>query len=815
MLFLSDIEKIAFNTPIVVANLRQKRGLENYYNKNRLAEKKTWLAPSIMDWRGFLKWSFKKKQYQHNHILLSDLQVWVVWFNLLYKKSKEEQTSLLTDKYIKIYKKISVNNLSLEELALDDFSSCYEKYKKYLSDNKFSDSYANSYFLIDNKIYPDSFYIGGFSKLTPEQKYFFEKTSPQKLVLQKKITHSVKKEKFISIDEQLTSAIGWCLDNLKNNKSGKCALVVPNLANKLKQIIHIFEKIQNNNLLEESHNKVYEVFLTNSLKHTLLIDSILSTVYFCYCVAQNNVPVKLLIKILANPYTDNSEFIGSVKKQVTAKNINFLSKKQINEIFANTSFNEIIKALPDNKKWQQKSYYDWVAFITNVLEVFSWGKNKILNSSDYQILEKWYDVCHNISSLDNICDVCEFDVFNTGINTLLSDTYFQPKSSQQSLYIIDASDITNLYFDSAWVVGLDENFDNYIMKKLANDDMSLLGGRISENYNNYLKNYVYDLETLASDLVFSYSETDEEGFFVNVSSSFDFSSVKTCKKYYSNINLQLEYLTDYKANKIKNTNIKSGISVLNNQLDCSFKGFSSRLGISSTNIEFFGISPMQKGNYFHYIMESVWQKILCSSNVEKFINDESKINSIVNGVIKENSNISFTNKLLLLEKNRLINLVKRVLRFDIENRKTDFLVLHREYKTNTSVGELNFDIKIDRVDKLNDGKIVIIDYKTGSTTPTIKEKITNVQIPIYVFKFNENNLWECLYLKANEEKISFSGISKNKLSQKEWDNYLQKWRKQLLDISEKFQNGLAMALPINKNVCNNCSLMPLCRINEL
>ena len=68
-----------------------------------------------------------------------------------------------------------------------------------------------------------------------------------------------------------------------------------------------------------------------------------------------------------------------------------------------------------------------------------------------------------------------------------------------------------------------------------------------------------------------------------------------------------------------------------------------------------------------------------------------------------------------LEEERLVHVLSEWLEFEAE--RIPFSVAETEAKRPVSLAGITFNLRIDRVDRLNDGSHLVIDYKTGNVSP--------------------------------------------------------------------------------------------------
>ncbi len=86
---------------------------------------------------------------------------------------------------------------------------------------------------------------------------------------------------------------------------------------------------------------------------------------------------------------------------------------------------------------------------------------------------------------------------------------------------------------------------------------------------------------------------------------------------------------------------------------------------------------------------------------------------------------------LELEEQRLTRLVTEWL--DYEATRIDFEVTDTEVESTVQIAGLTFDLRLDRIDRLNDDSLLVIDYKSGDVSPKSWDlpRPDDVQLPLY------------------------------------------------------------------------------------
>jgi ATP-dependent helicase/DNAse subunit B len=174
--------------------------------------------------------------------------------------------------------------------------------------------------------------------------------------------------------------------------------------------------------------------------------------------------------------------------------------------------------------------------------------------------------------------------------------------------------------------------------------------------------------------------------------------------------------------------------------------------------------------------------------------------------------------LVSIEQQRLVELMQAWL--ECEKQRAFFKVLTLEEKSLTEMGGISLEIRIDRVDELQNGSLAVIDYKTGraSTREWLPEKMTSPQLPLYAVIKNAGVL---AFAKVNAtDKKGFEGLGVEadlipKVKKVEdWNALLRSWKDQLIKLADEFKQGYAIVKPQSYlAACQYCDFERLCRVD--
>ncbi len=233
----------------------------------------------------------------------------------------------------------------------------------------------------------------------------------------------------------------------------------------------------------------------------------------------------------------------------------------------------------------------------------------------------------------------------------------------------------------------------------------------------------------------------------------------------------------------------------------------------------------------HKILESFWIEVRTRDALLEARRDgqlhalvERHVKAALDKYRERTLQHSWSQAYLDAEQERIVSLIEEWL--DYEARRADFTVEAGEEKLSATVGELKLQVRVDRIDAVEGGR-VIIDYKTGMLTGVSWDgpRPDEPQLPLYAGFGKIDDLKGVLLGRVREDNIKFIGRVEDaglvmprdsKLMQPPYSAaMLQDWQNVLLDLAQQFLRGEAQVDPKQyPKTCKFCDLHGLCRIAE-
>jgi probable DNA repair protein len=288
--------------------------------------------------------------------------------------------------------------------------------------------------------------------------------------------------------------------------------------------------------------------------------------------------------------------------------------------------------------------------------------------------------------------------------------------------------------------------------------------------------------------------------------------------------------------------ISGGATVLTMQSQCPFKAFATaRLDAKKWDAAEAGLTALERGLLLHEVLHSIWAgpphgirthaELVALTDLAAFV--EGHVRRVLQDKMPARAREQMPQRYLDLEGERLVLLITEWLHF--EQGRQAFTVVETEKKTNASIAGLPLHLRLDRVDRLNDGSLLVIDYKTGDAKAKSWDlpRPDDVQLPLYAgfaLEGEEGEVGGLVFakLRAGENgfegrvraakqtlKASLSGNSnlvRKPLTQQD----MTAWRDEINTLAKAFLAGRADVNPREyPETCKNCGLQALCRIQEI
>ena len=666
-------------------------------------------------------------------------------------------------------------------------------------------------------------------------------------------TPYIESRVFLNEEHECMQIVEWCKTQIENNK--KILIVTPQLDQIIDRLTSMLDKIFHPETFTPSlsqEKRIYQFSLNTPLFH-------LSMVYLNFklieLAARGTSKINELKNILSHSgWSESKELCRRYRL------INYLERKRRGNISIKDliEMSELIEDLNDeipylkthlnqiyasHHEWRiKRSPSGWIKAFDMYLKNI---QSSLLNPKDAfeeSIYEVWNKTSETIASLDNLMGEISIQEMLDVLQYYLKKTTHQHQHQGNfKIDILGFHESVYEKYDATWIMNLNEHhwpiphqYNPFIPIKIQHDRHISTHEKRHLNASKILDKFIHT----SPFVTLSYAKKMGEEEIFPSPTLYSFVSSKLLEdtnfKYKKNkLNHEfIEYIEDNTSNKIEvQKTVKSGIKLLEAQSICpAWAFYEFRLGAKQIEDEDEeNLTTRLRGNLFHKTLEEFWTEYKSSSLVSAL--NEKELSKKIQEITHKNISIEKKNyprilsEFFNIEEMRLISYLEKWIHHELK--RGDFEVKETEKNIPIHLGCLNFNIKIDRIDEVNQNNIVI-DYKSG-TTKTLNEWFLNaygeLQMPFYaLFASNKPidaiaigliNAAKPQWIGIGRDKDLLQGIKDSTATQyQSWDDLIGFWRCRIDDAIKSYESGNAAVKFTREKDIAYCQVKPILRLPE-
>jgi ATP-dependent helicase/nuclease subunit B len=511
------------------------------------------------------------------------------------------------------------------------------------------------------------------------------------------------------------------------------------------------------------------------------------------------------------------------------------------------SAREQLRAMP-----KRQSPLEWAEAAQRLLKAVGWPGFRPLSSVAFQALDRWERLLEDCGSLGFDGSQMEWAEFVATVADAVSATIFAAESSDARVQITEPLESAGQLADGIWFLGANEEAwpgrgqPNSLLPIGLQREMGMPHASPQADWE--LAQQATDrLFSSASEVVFSYAKlsagTEARPSRLAVRQVGEAVDLPDGLTYRDLREDRTETFADSSLIAFPHRIIGGGAATLTRQSLCPFQAFATaRLAADDWEPAETGLNAKQRGQLLHSVLHRVW-----SGSARGGISSLAELQSIsdlhlfVRGVVRvvmaesfdsnrRNSLPSrFPARYLQLEAERLTELVSDWLEYERE--RQPFTVVETEVKREVTIAGLSFTLRLDRIDTLESGGKLVIDYKSSEVGPKAwaGDRPDDVQLPLYATSAVEGDLEGLVFGRVRPGTTKFYGrvrsatetlrsdlTARDRLvSDPLTETQLAYWRERIERLGEDFLAGRAEVDPKEPDkTCAKCHLHAVCRINE-
>ena len=680
----------------------------------------------------------------------------------------------------------------------------------------------------------------------------------------------------VDLDAECNAIAAWAQRHLSENENIRLGIVVPDLAT----YQHTLQDALEDRLSPEhgagsdtNQPRLFNISLGQPLTSTALVQTALTLLQLIS--SHRDIEQPLIARLLHSPYWSKSRheadaharldaaFRASIAIKAPLQRYAdfsewFLTEHQISAPSLRQHFSALVRT--PNRMRDDKLPSEWRRLIESTLVACGWLNEGKLNSIEFQTRQAFVEAITELGKLDQITGKCTFNDALGFLRQLCQEKLFQPNTQgTPPIQILGVLESTGLEFDALWIGGLTES--DWPPPARPNPLLSITAQRATNTPNasaliqlDFARKIQHRLMLSSSNITLSAPTRDGDTEIhpsalitdIPLSPLPDISPVPWVTDCLQRHPDALTRIDDATAPAVDaGSRVRGGTWLLRAQAICPAWGyFQFRLGASPLQTPVEGLDARKRGTLVHNALETFWietrdlttLQTLTRSGLPEAI--QRAVAHALEAHQTDKRNEPLKPRQLKLERERLCRLLDAWLKLEAE-RKESFSVLSTEHEFKDVIGGIEVRMFLDRIDQLADGRMLIVDYKTGANIDTrnwASDRLTEPQLPIYaaIAQPSEGDVAGVAFAQVHLAKLGFKGIGEgidslpgiddlhsdkarkmfDSTRFPDWKSVLNHWRQAVQNIAAEVCRGDASVRFTNDKDLLYCDVRPLLRLSE-
>lgn len=718
---------------------------------------------------------------------------------------------------------------------------------------------------------PKVIYLAGFDRTTPLEMCLFDtlKKCDVQIKTASMYQHHAQVQSLAAdnANAECRAAVAWAKQKLQENPQAQLAIISPALSNVRRELADLLDDTFHPETLHASHiekPRCYDFSLGFTLTEYPIVHAAIQLLRLVS--HQHNVRYDVMTSLLQNVYWGRVDELDAraqldahLRKSLSATysldalitQANVLLNHSV-DLQNTIRYLEAMVAFQAQHK-SRKSPTDWAQILKELLEALDWAQGRELSSHEYQAQQAFYECLKELANLTPIVDNISLQEAVQKLAEVCNDTMFQPEAKGDiRIQILGLLETPAVQLDAVWAMNMNDQhwpppvnlnplLPADIQRKYGTPNAS---AAVQSQFAALVQQRILQC---APEVVFSYALKEDERelrpsplVMHNVAHAPKMLAATFAEQLAQPAAMQL--LDDHVAPAITEAeSVRGGVKLFATQAVCpAWAFYQYRLGAGKLETPVDGLDTLSRGNLLHLVLQNFWEDCKNLATLKNWDNAQRDANiqlAIKKSVIALNQQLSYPMpvQVLNIEQKRLHNLMQMWL--DIELQRADFAVQDCEKKFDLNIEGLILKLTIDRIDKLTDESLVVLDYKSSSQVTNkswADERIAEPQLPIYaVLALKHQQVSAVAFAKVRSDDTKFIGLTAeedilpsvkplHKLGQSspfnarfaDWQSLLEQWQTSLTNIAQEIKAGEAGVIFTKEAELDYCDVRPLLRIPE-
>ncbi len=452
----------------------------------------------------------------------------------------------------------------------------------------------------------------------------------------------------------------------------------------------------------------------------------------------------------------------------------------------------------------------WAGEVDAALAALGWPGPGGADSDEFQLVNRWRQLLNQLARLDRVRPSLTLAEATRRLRQIAADTVFQPEAEDGALPVLGLLESAGLEFDHLWVGGIDAS-----RWPPARHPLALVNRRLQRDTGmpdatpadtlEFAQRRLDGLRAAARELCFAWARRDGD---VELAPSpllgpaaGDAAVDEDDPGWFAAQAVarggRCEVEDDPAPAVSADEKIHGGAYTVQLMQQEPFAAF-ARGRLAAEPFERFrpGLTPRLRGILVHRALEALLREQPTRRELLAWTDLGERIERAARrarGPLGRHAD-AVLGRVLALEQTRLERLLGAFV--EQERERDEFAIVALEQAAELRRGPVRLDLRIDRIDRLADGSLLLADYKTGTARRFLgrDRNPKNVQLSVYACAVDEP-VGALALINVDSREISYDGAGpgfasgRTRISADDWPATLERWRGQVDALLVRFAAG--------------------------
>lgn len=802
---------------VITANRRLARELGRAYDEQQLAAgKKAWPTPDILVAGAWIRALYEGSDENVSAPLGINAQMsGVLWERCVREQLNESLPGFagLARQCRKSWERLQDWQVPLNEIARRassaeqrQFSNAASQYSDLLSRNEWLDDVGLPHAVTSainrgSCVAPPAVCLAGFDRMWPSFSNMLDAlrdagTSINRVPLRQQ-PGETELTSFVDQQTELRTAGAWARQQLLSNPAARIAIICPDLENNANNIARLVREgfVPGWQLGGPAHRGAVDVSYGRPLSDYPAIAVALMLLHWVHDGLSSR-EISMLLRsrsIVGGPVAGRCRFEQQLRRLPDRQWMPADLAGALQGAGPDADpWRDVVRHIDEARtRYRDKETpAEWAAGIDRLLSDVGWPGVETQDSNEFQLLNRWRELLNEMARMGRVLPALTFRDAVSRLTSLAGDTLFQAESDAGVLPVLGTLEAAGMQFDKIWVSGLDDGRWPirgaplpYVSRQLQKD--YAMPDATPQDTLEFSEDVLRRLMHSAKKVVLSWAET-EDGVEQQPSPLLnDIASVSgsdfTDPGWHAQGMLNSELITSVQQDAIPpigpDEHVGGGAYTVQRQAIDPFAAFAiGRLRVAEIQAYQPGLSASIRGSAMHGALSLLYADMPSQSQIAGWSEDER------DGRIAKASEAALVQyewragaalrRMIQLERRRIRRILLEFAGEELN--RDDFAIVMVEKKLEYAGFGVRLGLRVDRVDRLADGSLLVIDYKTGAEKALLDRdgNLRDLQLVVYTLALPEP-IGGVALINLDSSKISFKGAG----ADDDWPERLLSWRK--------------------------------------